>query len=285
MSPEMNLNRFYKAALAEDIGSGDITTRALINRRRQSKAKIIAKQDGILSGADVAARIFQLADPGLLVAAQYLEGDRLKKGDQVMVISGKTASILSAERTALNFLARLSGIATQANAYIEAIKPLKVSITDTRKTTPIWRSLEKKAIRAGGGVNHRHGLFDMILIKENHIKAAGGIGQAIEQCRAYLKKKKRDLKLEIETTNLDEVRQALTFKPDRIMLDNMDTPTIAEAVRIIGKRTEVEASGGVSLRTVRKIAECGVGFISVGALTHSVAAFDFSLLLEGVQND
>jgi nicotinate-nucleotide pyrophosphorylase (carboxylating) len=281
MSDQMSLDRFFRGALAEDIGSGDVTTLALLNRKHQSRAYVIAKQKGVVSGGETAARIFNLLDPDLQIRLLVEEGDRLLDGEKVMEISGKTGSILSAERTALNFIGHLSGIATLTSMFTEAVSPLPVAITDTRKTTPLWRRLEKQAVRAGGGVNHRQGLFDMVLIKENHIEAAGGISQAVNQCRAFLKNHRRDLKIEIEARNLDDVRACLSAKPDRIMLDNMDVEMMAEAVRIIDGRAEVEASGSVSLQTVRAIAACGVDYISIGALTHSVPCFDFSLLLEG----
>jgi nicotinate-nucleotide pyrophosphorylase (carboxylating) len=281
MSDEKILEELLVKALNEDIGHGDITTLATIDPERIGQARIIARQDGILAGVKTAVIIFRMVDLGLEINAVNQDGDLLKTEDVIMTISGKIASILKGERTVLNFLAHLSGIATLTAAYVERVKGTGAKITDTRKTTPLLRSLEKEAVRAGGGDNHRMGLYDMILIKENHIQAAGGIHQAINKTRNYLKKTGKEVKVEIETTNLDEVKEALCYEIDRIMLDNMDTETMRRAVHIIAGKAEVEASGNVSLETVHSIAMTGVDYISIGALTHSAPVFDFSLLVKG----
>jgi len=279
MSDEKIMENLLKSALIEDLGNGDVTGLATIEPHATGGAKILAKQRGILAGEKTAAQIFSLHDPELLIHQLKGEGDILVVGDAVMIIEGKIQSIVSAERTALNFMGHLSGIATMTSQFVDKIKDLEVRITDTRKTTPLWRKIEKKAVKAGGGVNHRMGLYDMILIKENHIEAAGGISKAIEKSRSFLLQNNPDLKIEVETKSLEEVREAVNLDVDRIMLDNMSTEMMREAVDIVAKRAEVEASGGVTLDTIREIAETGVNYISVGALTHSAPVFDYTLLL------
>jgi nicotinate-nucleotide pyrophosphorylase (carboxylating) len=278
---EMNLiEELFKKALAEDIGQGDITTLATIGDKCQGRATIISKQNGVLAGITAAEKIFILVDEGLDLNSLHHDGDLIGPGDKIITISGRISSILTAERTALNFLAHLSGIASLTARFVDRVKSMNAQITDTRKTTPLLRYLEKKAVKSGGGANHRMGLFDMVLIKENHIEGAGGIREAIMKSKEFVKRKKLHVPIEVETTTLQEVREAISCGADRIMLDNMGLDEMREAVEIVAGRAEVEASGGVSLESVDAIAETGVDFISIGALTHSAPAFDFSLLLK-----
>jgi nicotinate-nucleotide pyrophosphorylase (carboxylating) len=265
-------------ALSEDIGSGDITSQALLDNRPSGKAIIVAKQEGILAGLPVAKMVFLAVNPRVVLRMLKRDGDRIKKGEKIASVQGKAKDILSAERTALNFVQRLSGIATLTARYVDKIRGTKARILDTRKTTPGLRALEKYAVSAGGGQNHRMGLFDMVLIKENHLKAAGGISNAIVRARS----KSRGKKIEVEVRNLNEVREAVESKPDWIMLDNMRIDQMRKAVRMIrsaGRAVKIEASGNVTLKNVRNIALTGVDFISVGALTHSAPALDMSLML------
>ncbi|TFH00689.1 MAG: carboxylating nicotinate-nucleotide diphosphorylase [Calditrichales bacterium] len=281
---EWETKRLYQEALVEDTGSGDVTTMAIGAEERVSRAEIIAKQEGILSGVDSAVDIFGLVDPEISVRANFKEADKLGRGDIVLEIEGRISSILTGERTVLNFLAHLSGVATMTSQFVQMIAHTRARITDTRKTTPLLRHLEKKAVRAGGGVNHRMGLYDMILLKENHIAAAGGILSAVNLAREFKAARAPNVKIEVETRSLAEVREAVSCQVDRIMLDNMDTATMRKAVALINGKAEIEASGGVTMHTVREIAETGVDLISVGALTHSAPAFDFSLLIKGDSN-
>jgi nicotinate-nucleotide pyrophosphorylase (carboxylating) len=260
-------------ALAEDVGPRDITTELTIDPESRGSAVIRSKQEGVLSGAGVALLAFAAVDPALEVAVEREDGSRLGRGDTVLRVSGRAASILRAERTALNFLQRMSGTATLTAEFVRAVAGTRARITDTRKTAPGLRFTDKMAVRAGGGVNHRFGLYDMVLIKDNHIAAAGGIAAAVAKCRGL-----RGIAVEVETKNLEEVAETLRCGGvQRIMLDNFHVDAMLDAVRMIGGRTEVEASGNVSLATVRAIAETGVDFISVGALTHSAPALDLSL--------
>ncbi len=268
-------------ALKEDIGSGDITSAATVDHQHNSQATIICKQTGILAGTQVAIQVFRTVDTELQITLRHKDKDRLKAGESIMSLKGRTISILQGERVALNFLSHLSGIATLTNKFVQQVKGLHVKITDTRKTIPLWRKLQKQAVLVGGGHNHRMGLYDMVLIKENHIRAAKGISQAVAQVRIYMQQNGITADIEVETTNIDEVHEALSCKVDRIMLDNMTIPEMAEAVKLINRQVEVEASGGVNLENVRAIAATGVNFISIGALTHSAPALDVSLLIEG----
>ncbi len=275
---DFHINTLIKLALSEDIGGGDITSRPLIPNRLNGKAVIIAKQSGILVGLDVAKMVYRMVDKNTIFRPLKRDGDRVKVGQKIALIHGKVISLLSAERTALNFLQRLSGIATLTSKYVEKVKVTKTKILDTRKTTPGLRVLEKYAVKMGGGKNHRMGLYDMFLIKENHIKAAGGIGEAIRKARS----KKRKTKIEVEVRNLKEVIEAVASSPDWIMLDNMNPGEMIKAVNLIRSENpgiKIEASGGVSLKNVRRIALTGVDFISIGALTHSAPALDLSLIL------
>ena len=272
------IKHLIRLALSEDIGRGDITSDALVEDILSGKAVIVAKQDGILAGSEVAKTVFQIVNPKIIFSSLIEDGEKIKKGDKVALIQGKVKCILSAERTALNFLQRLSGISTLTSRYVEKVKATKVKILDTRKTTPGLRILEKYAVRTGGGENHRMGLFDMVLIKDNHIKATGGISEAIKIAKSKYGKKT----IEVEVRNLNEVKEAIESKPDWIMLDNMITQEIKKAVDLIRSSSpdiKIEASGGINLKNVRKIALTKVDFISVGALTHSAPALDLSLIL------
>lgn len=276
-----NWHQLVREALSEDIGSGDITAQATIKADASVSASIFSKQNGVLSGIQVAVYAFSSLDNTLKFKQFFEDGAVISSEDEILQITGKTTSILMSERVALNFLSHLSGVATLTRSYVERIKDTSAKIIDTRKTTPLLRALEKEAVRAGGGYNHRMGLYDMILIKENHIKAAGSISKAVEQTHKFLSMVKLDARIEIETTNLDEVIEALSVRVDRIMLDNMSLKDIRKAVEIVEGRVELEASGGITLETVRAVALTGIDYISVGALTHSFNSFDFTLLFNG----
>ena len=275
-----NLDEIIRMALREDVGDGDHSTLACIPAEAVGTAKMVAKQDGILCGTEVGKRVFETVDQTLKVNVLKNDGDRIAKGDVVMTVSGHSGSILTAERTALNFMQRLSGIATQTATMVRMLEGTNTRLLDTRKTTPNMRLLEKYAVHCGGGTNHRIGLYDMIMLKDNHIDFAGGISQAIDRTRDYLVRTGRNLKIEIEVRNLDELQQVLDHGGvDRIMLDNFDTTTLAEAVSRIDHRYETEASGGITDQTLRQYAETGVDFISVGALTHHIKSLDLSLIV------
>jgi len=269
------------AALAEDVGAGDFSSLWTVPAERRAIATIVSKAGtGVVAGSAVAVEVFRRVDPSLAVGVVAADGTVLGRGDVVMRVEGSARSILTAERTALNFLQQLSGVATATRAYVEAVRGTGARVIDTRKTTPGMRRLEKAAVVAGGGANHRVGLFDMVMIKDNHIAAAGGITAAVEAVRA---RNDRGLRVEVETTTLDEVREALAAGADRIMFDNMAPALMAQAVALVRAaepRPETEASGGITLETIRPFAETGVDFISVGALTHSAPALDLSLKLE-----
>lgn len=274
-----NLNELIQMALREDIGDGDHSTLSCIPATAQGTAKMVAKQDGILCGAEVGRRVFHQVDANLKVTLLKNDGDEIRKGDVVMLVEGSSGSILTAERTALNFMQRLSGIATETHRMVAMLEGLHTRLLDTRKTTPNMRLLEKYAVACGGGTNHRIGLYDMIMLKDNHIDFAGGIEAAIDRTRNYLKEKNKDLKIEIEVRDLDELERVLAHGGvDRIMLDNFDISTLREAVRRIDGRYETEASGGITDQTLRSYAETGVDFISVGALTHHIKSLDLSLV-------
>lgn len=272
------LDRILEAALAEDIHTGDITTVAVVPEKRNAKAILKAKEAMVLAGIEVAARVFQLLDPAIRFTPRFSDGAALQPGDILAELEGEAAFLLQGERVALNLLQRMCGIATLTSRYVEAVKGTRARIVDTRKTTPGLRVLEKYAVRVGGGINHRTGLYDGVLIKENHIAAAGGIAEAVRRARAYIP---HTMKIEVETESQAEVGEALAAGADIIMLDNMDPAAMRQAVAAIGGQALVEASGGVNLDTVRVIAETGVDIISVGALTHSARAMDISMLLEG----
>lgn len=274
-----NLDELVRLALTEDIGDGDHSTLACIPSSAQGKAKMVAKQQGILCGAEVGEYVFHQVDPTLQVRLLRKDGDRLEKGDVVMTVEGSSASILTAERTVLNYMQRLSGIATQTHQMVDMLKGLHTRLLDTRKTTPNMRLLEKYAVKCGGGTNHRIGLYDMVMLKDNHIDFAGGIEAAIDRTHDYLASKNKQLKIEIEVRNLEELDRVLAHGGvHRIMLDNFDTDTLRVAVERIAGRYETEASGGITDQTLRKYAETGVDFISVGALTHHIKSLDLSLV-------
>lgn len=263
-------------AFAEDIGDGDHTTLSTIPADAMGRQHLLVKEEGILAGVDIARRVFERYDQSLKMTVMIGDGSRVKPGDIAFVVEGPVRSLLVTERTMLNIMQRMSGIATMTARYQERLKGLKAKVLDTRKTTPGMRILEKEAVRIGGGANHRIGLFDMILIKDNHVDFAGGIPNAVSRARAYLKEKGKDLKIEVEVRNTDEIRQALDARVDRIMLDNFTPERTAEAVALIGGAAEIESSGGITLDTLRAYGEAGVDFISVGALTHSVKGLDMS---------
>ncbi len=263
-------------AFAEDIGDGDHTTLSTIPADARGRQRLIIKEEGILAGVDVARRVFERLDPELKMTVMIPDGSHVKPGDVAFEVEGPVKSLLQAERTMLNIMQRMSGIATTTARYQDRLKGLKTKVLDTRKTTPGMRMLEKEAVRIGGGTNHRIGLFDMILIKDNHVDFAGGIPQAVESARRYLKERGKDLKIEVEVRNTPEILQALEAGVDRIMLDNFTPEATAEAVKLINGRAEVESSGGITLDTLRAYGEAGVDFISVGALTHSVKSLDMS---------
>jgi nicotinate-nucleotide pyrophosphorylase (carboxylating) len=268
------------AALAEDVGPGDFTTLWTVPAERRATARIVAKAPGVIAGTEVAVEVFRRCDPSLELHVDAPDGTAVEPGDVVMRIEGSARAILTGERTALNLLQQLSGVATVTRRYVQAVEGTGARVIDTRKTTPGLRVLEKAAVVAGGGDNHRVGLYDMVMIKDNHVAAAGGITAAVEAVRA---RNDRGLRVEVETTSLDEVREALAAGVDRIMFDNMSVDTMrgaVELVRAADPRPETEASGGITLETIRAVAETGVDFISVGALTHSAPALDLSLRLE-----
>lgn len=264
-------------AFAEDIGDGDHTTLCCIPEDAMGKSHLLIKEDGILAGVDVAREVFHRFDPTMQMEVFMEDGAQVKKGDIAFVVSGKVRSLLQTERLMLNIMQRMSGIATMTNKYVKLIEGTGAHVLDTRKTTPGMRMLEKQAVKIGGGVNHRIGLFDMILLKDNHVDFAGGIENAIDRCHHYLNEKGLDFKIEIEVRNFDELQQVLDKGGvNRIMLDNFTVADTKKAVDIINHRFEVESSGGITFDTIRSFAEQGVDFISVGALTHSVKGLDMS---------
>ncbi len=269
--------RLIDLAFAEDIGDGDHTTLCCIPEDAMGKSHLLIKEDGILAGVEVAKRVFAKFDPTMQVEVLINDGTPVKKGDIAMVVTAKVRSLLQTERLMLNIMQRMSGIATMTNKYVERLKGTKTHVLDTRKTTPGLRMLEKQAVKIGGGMNHRIGLFDMILLKDNHIDFCGGITNAITRCHEYLKEKGLDLKIEIEVRNFDELAEAMNCGGiNRIMLDNFSVADTKKAVDIVGGKFETESSGGITFDTIRDYAECGVDFISVGALTHSVKGLDMS---------
>ncbi|MBP2691080.1 MAG: carboxylating nicotinate-nucleotide diphosphorylase [Muribaculaceae bacterium] len=266
-------------AFAEDVGDGDHTTLSTIPADETGRQHLLVKEEGILAGVDIARKVFEKFDPTLKMTVFINDGAHVKPGDIAFVVEGKVRSLLQTERIMLNIMQRMSGIATQTARYQSRLEGLKTKVLDTRKTTPGMRMLEKDAVRIGGGSNHRIGLFDMILIKDNHVDFAGGITNAIDAAKKYCKENGKDLKIEIEVRNDDEIRQALAAGVDRIMLDNFTpqrTRQAVELIRGINPSVEIESSGGITLDTLRDYGECGVDFISVGALTHSVKGLDMS---------
>ncbi|MBI4945000.1 MAG: carboxylating nicotinate-nucleotide diphosphorylase [Bacteroidetes bacterium] len=273
-----NIDLFIRQALKEDISTGDHTSLSTISATARNKACLIIKENGILAGTELAKRIFHIVDKNLKVTVYKNDGSQIKKGEIAFSVEGSARSILTAERVVLNCLQRMSGIATMTNKFVNLCKPYKTKLLDTRKTTPLVRGLEKWAVKIGGGYNHRFGLYDMILIKNNHIDFAGGISNAIESANDYLKKKRLKLQIEIEARDLKEVKEILSIgKITRILLDNFSVSEIKKAVQLINGKFETEISGGVNKKNIRQYASCGSDYISVGALTHSVKALDMSL--------
>lgn len=264
-------------ALKEDMPLGDITTDNIISSESTTRATFLAKQDAIIAGLQVAQHVFEILDPGVKFTAFIKDGDRVKKGDIIAAVSGPTRALLKGERTALNFMQRLSGIATLTNKYVQIVKDLPVKVTDTRKTTPGLRILEKYAVSAGGGSNHRYSLSDGVLIKDNHIAAAGGIRNAVELVRKSIP---HTVKIEVETESIEDVQEALDCKADIIMLDNMSNDQMTEAVKLINKRALVEASGNINEDTIYEVAKTGVDIISIGKVTHSAGSIDISMNID-----
>jgi len=263
-------------AFAEDVGDGDHTTLSTIPADERGRQRLIIKEEGILAGVEIARKVFAKFDPDLKMTVYINDGAHVKPGDIAFTVEGSVRSLLQTERVMLNIMQRMSGIATTTARYQAKLEGLKAKVLDTRKTTPGMRMLEKEAVRIGGGCNHRIGLFDMILIKDNHVDFAGGIPQAVEAAKKYCRETGRDLKIELEVRNTDEINQALAAGVDRIMLDNFTPERTREAVKLINGRTEIESSGGITIDTLRQYGEAGVDFISVGALTHSVKGLDMS---------
>jgi nicotinate-nucleotide pyrophosphorylase (carboxylating) len=272
------IDLFIKNAIAEDVGDGDHTSLSTIPQNTQGKAKLIVKEDGVLAGVELALEIFSQIDSSLKVDVLINDGAEVKYGQIALTVQGSTHSILLAERLVLNCMQRMSGIATKTNRIVQLLKPYKTQVLDTRKTTPGLRYLEKWAVKIGGGVNHRIGLYDMILIKDNHVDYAGGIANAIIAANDYLKNTQKKLAIEIEVRNLEELKQVLAQgNVNRIMLDNFPIPLLEAAVKLIDGKFITEASGGIVEENVTEYAACGVDFISMGALTHSVKSLDLSL--------
>ena len=272
------INSLIELSFAEDTGDGDHTTLCCIPPTTEGRSRLIVKEKGVLAGVEMAKRIFHYFDPALKIEVFIRDGAEVEKGDVAFTVEGKVHSLLQTERLVLNVMQRMSGIATTARLYAAQLAGTRTKVLDTRKTTPGMRILEKEAVRIGGGENHRIGLFDMILLKDNHIDFAGGIEQAITRARRYLKEKGKELKIEIEVRNFDELEEVLRIGGvDRIMLDNFSVVDTKEAVQRIAGRFETESSGGITLQNLRDYAECGVDYISVGALTHSIKSLDMSL--------
>lgn len=281
MTEKELIHNLIRLAFTEDIGDGDHTTLCSIPETEEGKSKLLIKEEGILAGVDIAIEVFHTFDPALQVEVFLQDGTYVKPGDIAFVVSGKVRSILQTERLVLNIMQRMSGIATITNSYMKLLEGTAAKVLDTRKTTPGMRILEKQAVRIGGGENHRIGLFDMILLKDNHVDFAGGIENAIRGAQNYLKEKNKKLKIEIEVRTLDELEEALRVGGvDRIMLDNFTPAQTFDAVKIVkavNEHVELESSGGITIDTIREYAETGVDYISVGALTHSVKSLDMSL--------
>ncbi len=273
------IDQLLDLAFAEDVGDGDHTTLSTIPEDAMGRSRLIIKEDGVLSGVEIAEKVLHKVDPSIKMNVMIQDGAEVKKGDIVFTAEGPVRSLLVAERTMLNIMQRMSGVATMTRRYQDELKGLHTKVLDTRKTTPGMRMLEKEAVAAGGGTNHRIGLFDMILIKDNHVDFAGGIDKAVQAAKDYCKANDKDLKIEVEVRNVDEINQAIEAGVDRIMLDNFTPEQTREAVEIIRAQApgvEIESSGGITLETIRAYGEAGVDFISVGALTHSVKGLDMS---------
>ena len=274
----MSIDEQIKAALAEDVGDGDHSSLSTIPKNATGQAQLLIKEDGILAGIEIAKKVFHLVDSNIVFEKFIDDGSPVKVGDVAFKVSGLSISLLTSERLALNYMQRMSGIATKTNHYVQLLDGLNTKVLDTRKTTPLMRELEKLSVKLGGGENHRFGLYDMIMIKDNHIDFAGGISQAIDATHKYLIEKNKALKIEIEVRDFDELQQVLEHgKVDRIMLDNFTPEEIGKALELIDHKYETEASGGITEKTIRAYAEMGVDYISVGALTHHIRSLDMSL--------
>jgi nicotinate-nucleotide pyrophosphorylase (carboxylating) len=272
------IEHLIEQALQEDIGDGDHTSMATIPASVEGKMKLLVKEDGIIAGIDIARKVFKKVDPRISMQQVVEDGSQVKKADIVFYVNGPCRSMLIAERTVLNFMQRMSGIATATHKYVKLIEGTKARLLDTRKTTPNMRIFEKMAVVMGGGMNHRMGLYDMVMIKDNHVDFAGGIQKAIMAERSYLKKMGKDLKIEIEVRSFEELAEVIKVgQVDRIMLDNFTPEDLRNAVQLINGRFETEASGGITLETIREYAETGVNYISVGAITHHIESLDLSL--------
>lgn len=272
------INQLIDLAIAEDIGDGDHTSLSCISENEQGEVKLLVKEEGIIAGVELTKEIIKKVDSNMKMEIFIEDGTKIKPGDIAFKISGRVISILQAERLLLNFMQRMSGIATQTAVYANLIKDLPTKVLDTRKTTPGLRHIEKLAVEIGGGTNHRMGLYDMVMLKDNHVDFAGGIEPAINKVNSYLKQKNKDIRIEVEVRNFEELQQVLnTGNVHRIMLDNFSVEDTKKAVKIINGKYETESSGGITLKTLRSYAECGVDFISVGALTHQIKSLDLSL--------
>jgi nicotinate-nucleotide pyrophosphorylase (carboxylating) len=278
MDMQKYIDDLLTLAIAEDIGDGDHTSLAVISPEAEGKMKLLVKEEGVIAGIEIAKQLFARIDRHLEVAQLLKDGAQVKSGDIAFYVTGRERSLLQAERLVLNIMQRMSGVATQTATYVKALKGLRTQVLDTRKTTPGMRALDKLAVKVGGGGNHRMGLFDMILLKDNHIDFAGGVEQAIIKTREYLQATGRKLPIEVEVRSLDDLKTALRVGGiQRIMFDNFDLPATKEAVALVAGRYETESSGGITLENLRAYAECGVDFISVGALTHQIKSLDLSL--------
>lgn len=274
----MNLNKIIDSYISEDIGDGDHTTLACIDGNARGEAKLLVKESGILAGVDIASLIFKRFDKNIDIKILINDGSSVKSGDVAFVVKGRACDLLNAERLVLNVMQRMSGIATNTNRYVQKVKNTKAKILDTRKTTPGFRYFEKLAVTIGGGFNHRMGLYDMVMIKDNHIDFAGGIRKAIESVNEYLALKGKDLKIEIEARSMDEIAEILLVgRIHRILIDNFDPKETRKAVRMIAGMYETESSGNITLNNVAEYASCGVDYISIGALTHQIKSLDLSL--------
>lgn len=274
----MNIEEIVRIALAEDLGDGDHTSMATVPENAMGEAVLLAKEVGVLAGVEVAREVFLQIDPETKIDVYIKDGSNIKPGDEVLVLRGRSRSLLSAERTALNFIQRMSGIATYTNKVVNLIEDCRSTLLDTRKTTPCNRAVEKMAVKIGGGSSHRFGLYDMIMIKDNHVDYAGGIRNAVEATHKYLKKHNKNLKIELEVRNFEELNEAMEVGGiDRVMLDNFNPTDLTKALKIVDGKFETEASGGINIETIREFAKTGVDFISVGALTHQIKSLDLSL--------
>ena len=282
MENEKLIERLIDLAFEEDIATGDITTESIIPATTRAKATMTAKAEGVISGLEIVERVFRKFEKDIVFTPAVENGDRVSKGELIRTVEGSYPALLKAERPALNFFQRMSGIATKTAEFVRELEGTGTQLLDTRKTAPGMRVTDKMAVKDGGGKNHRMGLYDMAMIKDNHIKMAGSISKAVEQVRSRIPS---NIQIEVETTTLDEVREALACKADIIMLDNMDTQTMREAVKIIAGKAKTEASGNMSIPRMKEVAQCGVDYISVGALTHTVKALDISMNITTEEDD